>query len=159
MIRIVVAILVVACFMSDLVRVSDLQEFSDILDNKIKSGEEKWTLSSKRFEEEENVLVVIWQTTLPEKEEYFAVIRLTTSTAAAAKNIAQAHALASAGIGVKIQGVGQEAYLSQLKRGARISMKFRERNFVVKLMAPSEAKGRRFAKYMIDSIATLQSRK
>jgi hypothetical protein len=41
-----------------LVKAGDLQVFSDILENKIKSGGEKWTLLSKHFEEEENVLIV-----------------------------------------------------------------------------------------------------
>jgi hypothetical protein len=153
---IVVALLAVACFTPGLVKGGDLQDFSEFLESRIKSAEAEWKLLSKHFEQEDNVLVIRWQSTMPEKEEYFAIIRLTASSAAAAKYIDQAHALASTGIGVKIQGVGQEAYLSQLNRGASISIKFRERNFVVKLIASSEAKGRRFAKYIIDSIAALK---
>jgi hypothetical protein len=60
---------------------------------------------------------------------------------------------------VEIQGVGQEARLYEIKRGAQISIEFREANFIVNLMAPSEPKGRRLAKYILDSIVTLQHKK
>jgi len=159
MIRIAVALLVVAYFTPGLVRGGDLQDFSDILESKIKSRELTWKLMSKRFEQEGGVLIIIWQTTLPEKEDYVAVIRATPSNAEAMKKIAQQIFAASAGVGVKIQGVGQEAYLAQLSRGTRIQMLFRQSNFVVTLMAPSEAKGRRLAKYIIDSIAALKRKK
>jgi len=159
MIRIVIALLLVACFTPGLVRGGDLQDFSDILENKIKSSEATWKLVSKHFEQEGNVLIIIWQNTPQEKEEYFAVIRATPSNAAAVKEIAQLIFGASAGVGAKIQGIGQEAYLAQLSRGARIQILFRQSNFVVTLMAPSEPKGRGLAKYIIDSIATFQRRK
>jgi hypothetical protein len=156
MIRIVAILLILTCIMPVLVKAGDLQILSEMLESKIKSAEAEWTLLSKHFEQENNALAISWQKPMPEKEEYVAIIRLTASSAAAAKYIDQSQALASVGIGVKIQGVGQEAYLSKSSRGTRISMKFRERNFVVDLIAPSEAKGRRFAKYIIDSISALK---
>src|SRR5262249_44692089 len=93
-----------------------------------------------------------------EKDEYFVIIRITPSNAAAAAALAKDLSAASPSRGLEIQGVGQEAYLQELNRGARISMVFREENFVVKFLAPSETKGRRLAKYIIDSIAALHTR-
>ena len=159
MIRIAVVLLVVACFTLGLVRGGDLQDFSDILESKIKSSEANWKLFSKHVEADGDALIISWQTDLPEKEQYVAVIRATASNEAAVKEIAQLIFGASAGVGVKIQGVGQEAYLARSNRSGHISMLFRQRNFVVTVMAPSEPKGRRLAKYIIDSIATFQRRK
>jgi hypothetical protein len=159
MIRIVAILLIFVCIMPSLAKAGDLQTLSKTLESKIKSAEAEWKLSSKHFEQEDSVLVISWQTTLPEKEGYTTIIRLKTSSAEAAKYIDQSHALASVGIGAKIQGVGREAYLSQSKRSTSISMIFRERNFVIDLIAPSEAKGRRFAKYIIDSIAAFKRKK
>jgi hypothetical protein len=111
-------------------------------------------LLSKHFEEEENVLIVSWQITTASQE-----LRSLMVVALAVRKIAHHISLASAGVGVKIREIGQEAYLSQLNRSGEISMLFRQSNFVVTITAPSEAKGRRLAKYIIDSVATFHRRK
>lgn len=159
MIRIAVTLIVVAGFTTGLVRGDDLQAFSDILESKIKSSEETWKLFSKHVEADGDSLVIGWQTTLPEKEQYVAVIRATASNAEAMKKTAQLIFAASAGVGVKVQGIGQEAYLAKSNRSGHISMLFRQSNFVVTLMTPSEAAGRKLAKYIIDSIAALKRKK
>jgi hypothetical protein len=101
MIRIVAILLIFVCIMPSLAKAGDLQTLSEILESRIKFAEAEWKLLSKHFEQEDNVLVIRWQSTMTEKEEYFAIIRLTASSAATAKYIDQLHALASVGIGAK----------------------------------------------------------
>jgi hypothetical protein len=129
------------------------------LESKIKSNEATWKLVYKNVETDGDALIISWQTLPPEKEGYTAVIRYTPSNEAAVKKIAQLISVASAGVGVKIQGLGQKAYLAELSHGTRIQMLFRQNNFVVTLIAPTETKGRRLAKYIIDSMATLKNRR
>ncbi len=137
-----------------------LQDFSNVLESEIKSNEAAWKLSSKRFEKDGGELTISWRTIQPEMEQYVAVIRAIPSNAAAAGEIAEQRSDAAfAGVGVKIQGIGQEAYLSQPDRNGHISMLFRQGNFVVTLIAPSEAEGRRLARYIVDSIATIKLKK
>jgi hypothetical protein len=136
-----------------------LLDFSGILESKIKSSEVTWKLFSKHFEADGGVLAISRQTTLPEKEEYVAVIRAMLSNGAAAGEMAEQIPTASASVLAKIQEVGQLAYLLQSNRSGYISILFRQSYFVVTLTAPSEAKGRRFAKYIIDSIAALKRKK
>jgi hypothetical protein len=114
MVRLVAILFIVVSIALALVKAGDLQVFSDILEKKIKSSGEKWTLLSKHFEEEENVLIVSWQITTASQE-----LRSLMVVALAVRKIAH-H---------------------------------------VTITAPSEAKGRRLAKYIIDSVATFHRRK
>jgi len=156
--RMLAALFIIVCFTPAFAKTGDLQVLSDILEERIKSRRPEWELFNKHVDNDS--MLIVWQNALPEeKETYYAVIIITHSVAAAAKNLAEAPPSQSGNRGVEIQGVGQEARLQEHKRGARISIEFREANFIVRLVAPSEPKGRRFARYIIDSIATLQRRK
>jgi hypothetical protein len=127
---------------------------TDISDERIKSRRPDWELLNKHVDDD--AVVIQWQIASPEKETYLAVIKNEPSAAAAAKIFSHPQ---PGYIGEVIPGVGQEARLKELKPGAQISIEFWEANFIVRLVAPSDPKGRRFARYIIDSIATLQRRK
>jgi hypothetical protein len=155
--RMLAALFIIVCFTPAFAKTGDLQVLSDILEERIKSRRPEWELLNKHVDD--HSMMIVWQNALPEeKETYLAVIIITPSIAAAAKRLAEAPP-SSGGGKVEIQGVGQDARLVEHKRGSQISIEFREANFIVRLMAPSEPKGRRFARYIIDSIATLQQRK
>jgi hypothetical protein len=156
--RMLAVLFIIVCFTPAFAKTGDLQVLSDILEERIKSRRPEWELFNKRVDTDS--MLIVWQNALPEeKEEYYAVILITPSIAAAAKKLAEAPPSQSGDRGVEIEGVGQEARLVKSSRGSRISIEFRDANFIVRLVAPSEPKGRRFARYIIDSIATLQSRK
>jgi hypothetical protein len=155
--RMLAVLFIIVCFTPAFAKTWDLQVLSDILEERIKSRRPEWELLNKRIDTDS--MLIVWQNALPEeKETYYAVIIITPSIAAAAKRLAEAPP-SSGGGKVEIHGVGQDARLVEHKRGARVSIEFREANFIVRLMAPSELKGRRFARYITDSIATLQQRK
>jgi len=147
---------IIVCFASALAKTEDLQALSDILDERIKSRRSDWELLSKQITD---AAILQWRSASPEREMYFVLIQNTPSTDAAAKIFSQRFPSQAGNIGIEIEGVGQEALLYEIKRGAKISIEFREANFIVRLLAPSEPKGRRLAKYVIDSIVTLQHRK
>jgi hypothetical protein len=155
--RMLAALFIIVCFTPAFAKTRDLQVLSDILEERIKSRRPEWELLNKHVDD--HSMLIVWQNALPEKKEtYYAIIIITPSIAAAAKTLAEAPPLSGGGK-VEIQGVGQDARMVELTRGVRISIEFREANFIVNLVAPSELKGRRFARYIIDSIATLQQRK
>jgi hypothetical protein len=156
--RMLAVIFIIVCFTPAFAKTGDLQVLADILEERIKSRRPEWELVNNRADD--HSMLIVLENALPKgKETYYAVIIITPSIAAAAKDLAEAPPSASGGRGVEIQGVGQEARLKEHKRGSRISIEFREANFIVRLVAPSEPKGRRFARYITDSIATLQQRK
>jgi len=156
--RMLAVLFIVVCFTPALAITGDLQVLSDILEERIKSRRPEWELLNKHVDN--HSMMIVWQNALPDKKEtHYAIIRIIPSIAEAAKMFAEAPPAQSGGRGVEIHGVGQEAWLKEYKRGAQISIEFREANFIVDLMAPSEPKGRRFARYITDSIATLQYRK
>jgi hypothetical protein len=155
--RMLAALFIIVCFTLGFAKTADLEVLSDILEERIKSRRPEWELLNKHVDD--HSMMIVWQNALPdEKETYYAIIIITPSIAAAAKRLAEAPP-SSGGGKVEIQGVGQDARMVEHKRGSQISIEFREANFIVRLMAPSELKGRRFARYITDSIATLQSRK
>ena len=156
--RMLAILFIIVCFAPAFAITGDLQVLSDILEERIKSRRPEWELLNKHVDDDS--MLIVWQNALPdEKETYYAVIIITPSIAAAAKMLAEAPPSQSGGRGVEMPGVGQDARLVELKRGGKILIEFREANFIVRLVAPSEPKGRRFARYIIDSIATLQQRK
>ncbi|HKQ89783.1 MAG TPA: hypothetical protein VJZ77_03805 [Blastocatellia bacterium] len=156
--RMLAALFIIVCFTPGFAKTGDLQVLSDILEERIKSRRPEWELLNKHVDD--HSMLIEWKNALPEKKEtYYTIIIITPSIAAAAKTLAEAPPSSAGNRGVEIQGVGQDARLVEHKRGSQISIEFREENFIVRLVAPSEPKGRRFARYIIDSIATLQQRK
>jgi hypothetical protein len=135
----------------------DLQVLSDILEERIRSRRPEWELLNKHVDDDSAVLQ--WQNALPEKETYLAIIKITPSDMAAAKVFANPLPTQAGNIGTEILGIGQEARLRENKPGAEVFIEFRERHFIVRLQAPSEPKGKRLAKYIVDSIAALRQRK
>ena len=155
--RMLAIVFIMACSAMALAGPGDMQVLSDILEERIKSRRPEWELLNKHVDDD--AAVIQWQNASPEKETYLVVIKNTPSTAAAAKIFSQQFPNQAGNNGVEIQGVGQEARFYEIKPGARIYIEFREANFIVDLMAPSEPKGRRLAKYILDSIAALQHKK
>ena len=155
--RMLAVVFIIVCSAMALADPGEMQVLSDILEERIKSRRPEWELLNKHVDDD--AVVIQWQSASPEKETYLAVIKNEPSAAAAAKIFSQEPPSQAGNIGLEIQGVGQEARLYEIKRGAQISIEFREANFIVRLMAPSEPKGRRLAKYILDSIATLQHKK
>src|SRR5215475_6963291 len=141
--RMLAVVFFIFCFTPALAKPGDMQVLSDVLEERIKSRRPEWELLNKHVDDD--AAVIQWKNASPEKETYLVVIKNTHSTEAAAKIFSHPLPTQAGNIGVEIQGVGQEARLYEIKRGANISIEFREANFIVKLMAPSELKGRRLA--------------
>src|SRR5262249_27781600 len=142
--RMLAVVFIIVCSAMALAGPGDMQVLSDILEERIKSRRPEWELLNKHVDDD--AAVIQWQNPSPAKETYLVVIKNPPSTAAAKKIFSQQPPNKAGNNGVEMQGVGQEARLYEIKRGAQISIEFREANFIVNLMAPSEPKGRRLAK-------------
>jgi hypothetical protein len=151
-------IFIIVCFATALAKIGEMDVLSSLLEERIKSRRPEWALLNKHVDDDAGVFQ--WQDAPPEKEIYVVIIKNKPSIAVAAKDFAEIPLRVSSGDrGVEIQGIGRGARLWEIKRGSQISIEFWQENFVVSLLAPSEPKGKRLAKYVVDSIDALQRRK
>lgn len=122
--RMLAVLFIIVCFAQAFAKPGDMHALSDILEERIKSRRPDLELFYKRADDDG--AVIQWRNASPENETYLVVIKNTPSTAAAAKIFSHQPPNQAGNIGVEIQGVGQEARLYEIKRGAQISIEFRK---------------------------------